>query len=138
MHIVRTVIVCHNLTQQTQMTALQALSWSCRPHAACNCTLTHRRQLLRGAGVPACRYGRGTGAFLTPMYGSGELTQAFCRMAAVHGAVYALRHPVHALHVDAATKACTGIQLASGQVGMSSRGRGMTVACHGGFEHVTG
>jgi hypothetical protein len=30
------------------------------------------------------------GAFLMPLYGSGELPQALCRVAAVHGAVYAL------------------------------------------------
>jgi Rab proteins geranylgeranyltransferase component A len=33
----------------------------------------------------------GTTAFLTPLYGSGELSQAFCRSAAVHGATYLLR-----------------------------------------------
>jgi hypothetical protein len=32
----------------------------------------------------------GGGAFLMPLYGSGELPQALCRVAAVHGAVYAL------------------------------------------------
>lgn len=33
----------------------------------------------------------GTTAFLVPMYGSGEMPQAFCRSAAVHGATYLLR-----------------------------------------------
>jgi RAB protein geranylgeranyltransferase component A len=33
----------------------------------------------------------GTTAFLIPMYGSGELSQAFCRSAAVFGATYLLR-----------------------------------------------
>jgi RAB protein geranylgeranyltransferase component A len=33
----------------------------------------------------------GTTAFLVPLYGSGELTQAFCRCAAVYGATYLLR-----------------------------------------------
>ncbi|OEU12323.1 FAD/NAD(P)-binding domain-containing protein [Fragilariopsis cylindrus CCMP1102] len=33
----------------------------------------------------------GTTAFLVPMYGSGELSQAFCRSAAVFGATYLLR-----------------------------------------------
>lgn len=33
----------------------------------------------------------GTTAFLMPMYGSGELSQAFCRSAAVFGATYLLR-----------------------------------------------
>ena len=33
----------------------------------------------------------GTTAFLTPLYGSGEFSQAFCRSAAVHGGTYLLR-----------------------------------------------
>lgn len=33
----------------------------------------------------------GTTAFLTPLYGSGELPQFFCRSAAVYGATYLLR-----------------------------------------------
>jgi RAB protein geranylgeranyltransferase component A len=33
----------------------------------------------------------GATAFLVPMYGSGELSQAFCRSAAVYGATYLLR-----------------------------------------------
>jgi RAB protein geranylgeranyltransferase component A len=40
----------------------------------------------------------GTTAFLIPMYGSGELSQAFCRSAAVFGATYLLRRaPVQVL-----------------------------------------
>ena len=41
------------------------------------------------------RYG-GT-AFLFPMYGSGELSQSFCRSAAVHGATYLLRRSAKGL-----------------------------------------
>ncbi len=33
----------------------------------------------------------GATAFLVPLYGSGELSQAFCRSAAVHGGTYLLR-----------------------------------------------
>lgn len=41
----------------------------------------------------------GTTAFLTPMYGSGELSQSFCRSAAVFGATYLLRRtPLGVLH----------------------------------------
>ncbi|KAL3916093.1 MAG: hypothetical protein SGILL_005338 [Bacillariaceae sp.] len=43
------------------------------------------RQHLQALG----RYG--TTAFLVPMYGTGELSQAFCRSAAVFGATYLLR-----------------------------------------------
>ena len=38
------------------------------------------------------RYG-GT-AFLVPLYGAGELSQAFCRSAAVHGGTYLLRRAI--------------------------------------------
>ena len=38
----------------------------------------------------------GSTAFLTPMYGSGEFPQAYCRSAAVHGGTYLLRRqPTH-------------------------------------------
>ena len=35
----------------------------------------------------------GNTAFLTAMYGSGELSQAFCRSGAVYGSTYMLRRP---------------------------------------------
>jgi RAB protein geranylgeranyltransferase component A len=37
------------------------------------------------------RFGRDVGAALVPLYGTGEFPQAFARLAAVHGATYALR-----------------------------------------------
>ncbi len=39
----------------------------------------------------------GTTAFLVPLYGSGELSQAFCRSAAVYGTTYLLRRSPTAL-----------------------------------------
>ena len=47
--------------------------------------MTSLRRHLQALG----RYGNT--AFLVPMYGSGELSQAFCRSAAVFGATYLLR-----------------------------------------------
>jgi len=44
-------------------------------------------------------------AFLFPLYGSGELSQAFCRSAAVHGATYLLRRGPQSIHLDEAGKA---------------------------------
>uniref|UniRef100_A0A453EQ87 Rab proteins geranylgeranyltransferase component n=1 Tax=Aegilops tauschii subsp. strangulata TaxID=200361 RepID=A0A453EQ87_AEGTS len=55
------------------------------------------------------------GAFIYPMYGHGELPQAFCRFAAVKGALYVLRMPVTALLVDQEKKRYIGTRLASGQ-----------------------
>jgi RAB protein geranylgeranyltransferase component A len=48
-------------------------------------SMTKLRHHLQSLG----RYG--TTAFLVPQYGSGELSQAFCRSAAVFGATYLLR-----------------------------------------------
>ncbi len=42
---------------------------------------------LRSVG----RFGAGQGAFLAPLWGSGELPQAFCRSCAVKGGVYRLK-----------------------------------------------
>jgi len=39
-------------------------------------------------------------AFLVPLYGSGELPQAFCRSAAVHGGTYLLRRGAKSIHIN--------------------------------------
>ncbi|DBA93573.1 TPA: hypothetical protein ACH3X3_013652 [Trebouxia sp. C0006] len=70
------------------------------------------RQYLSSVG----RHGPSSGAFLTPMYGCAELPQAFCRMAAVHGAVYVLRQPIDSLLLDSKTHDCRGIQTDTGQI----------------------
>lgn len=56
--------------------------------------MTTLRKHLQALG----RYG--TTAFLVPLYGSGELSQAFCRSAAVFGATYLLRRAPLAIQVD--------------------------------------
>ncbi|GAB4848387.1 hypothetical protein Ancab_003082 [Ancistrocladus abbreviatus] len=56
-----------------------------------------------------------SGAMLYPMYGQGELPQAFCRRAAVKGCLYVLRMPVAALLADKLSGIYKGIRLASGQ-----------------------
>ncbi|TVU01317.1 hypothetical protein EJB05_53225 [Eragrostis curvula] len=61
------------------------------------------------------RFANAEGAFIYPMYGHGELPQAFCRCAAVKGALYVLRMPVSALLMDEEKKHCVGARLASGQ-----------------------
>jgi RAB protein geranylgeranyltransferase component A len=43
----------------------------------------------------------GNSPFLWPMYGSGELPQAFCRLCAVFGGVYYLDRSIDAVVVDA-------------------------------------
>lgn len=61
------------------------------------------------------RFSNAEGAFIYPMYGHGELPQAFCRCAAVKGALYVLRMPVDALLMDEEKKHFVGARLASGQ-----------------------
>ena len=56
------------------------------------------------------------GPFLTPLYGCGELPQAFCRAAAVGGAVQVLRCGIEGLIFDEHTFSCIGVELTSGQV----------------------
>lgn len=61
------------------------------------------------------RFPNAPGALLYPIYGEGELPQAFCRRAAVKGCIYVLRMPVISLLMDKANGSYKGIRLASGQ-----------------------
>ncbi|CAM6059183.1 unnamed protein product [Sphagnum tenellum] len=61
------------------------------------------------------RFPTAPGPFLYPMYGQGDLTQAFCRCAAVCGALQILRMQVSGFLVDKETKEYKGIETASGQ-----------------------
>jgi Rab proteins geranylgeranyltransferase component A len=53
----------------------------------------------------------GATAFLVPLYGSGELAQAFCRSAAVHGATYLLRRAPLGIVTQAGNGKVQGILL---------------------------
>ncbi|CAM0902546.1 unnamed protein product [Alopecurus aequalis] len=61
------------------------------------------------------RFANAKGAFIYPMHGHGELPQAFCRYAAVKGALYVLRMPVTALLMDKEKQHYVGARLESGQ-----------------------
>lgn len=61
------------------------------------------------------RFPDANGAFLYPMYGHGELSQAFCRRAAVKGCLQVLRRPVIALLMDKDSGHYKGVRLVSGQ-----------------------
>ncbi|XP_077209785.1 rab escort protein [Tasmannia lanceolata] len=61
------------------------------------------------------RFPNALGAFIYPFYGQGELSQAFCRCAAVKGALYVLRMPVTSLLIDKENGHYKGVRLASGQ-----------------------
>ncbi|KAL8573462.1 hypothetical protein ACOMHN_032476 [Nucella lapillus] len=66
------------------------------------------QKFLRSLG----RYGNT--AFLFPLYGSGELPQAFCRLSAVFGGIYVLTLSVSHLLVNDDNK-CTGVITSAGQ-----------------------
>ncbi|NWS66868.1 RAE2 geranylgeranyltransferase, partial [Crotophaga sulcirostris] len=51
----------------------------------------------------------GNTPFLFPLYGQGEIPQCFCRMCAVFGGIYCLRHSVRCLVVDKASGRCKAI-----------------------------
>ncbi|KAI3798784.1 hypothetical protein L1987_34063 [Smallanthus sonchifolius] len=61
------------------------------------------------------RFPNALGALIYPIYGQGELPQAFCRRAAVKGCLYVLRMPVISvlLHKDSGNY--KGVKLVSGQ-----------------------
>ncbi|KAF8411066.1 hypothetical protein HHK36_003605 [Tetracentron sinense] len=61
------------------------------------------------------RFPNALGALIYPIYGQGEIPQAFCRCAAVKGALYVLRMPVTALLIDKGSRHYKGVRLASGQ-----------------------
>ncbi|CAN0891520.1 Rab escort protein 1 [Linum grandiflorum] len=61
------------------------------------------------------RFENAHGPFMYPIYGQGELPQAFCRRAAVKGCIYVLRMGVIGLLVEKSSGSYKGIKLASGQ-----------------------
>ncbi|KAF5199016.1 Rab gdp-dissociation inhibitor [Thalictrum thalictroides] len=67
------------------------------------------------------RFTNALGALLYPIYGQGELPQAFCRTAAVKGALYVLRMPVRSLLFDKESRHYKGLKLASGQAVFSDQ-----------------
>ncbi|RUS81552.1 hypothetical protein EGW08_010682, partial [Elysia chlorotica] len=70
--------------------------------------LSKTKKFLQSLG----RYGNT--AFLFPLYGTGELSQAFARMSAVFGGVYCLMETATHLLADADNKCC-GIVTSKGQ-----------------------
>ncbi|KAL1566665.1 rab escort protein 1-like [Salvia divinorum] len=59
------------------------------------------------------RFSNANGAIIYPIYGQGELSQAFCRRAAVKGCIYVLRMPVISVLMDKDGRTYQGVRLAS-------------------------
>ncbi|XP_047961963.1 rab escort protein 1-like [Salvia hispanica] len=73
------------------------------------------KALIRQFLLDFFRFPNANGAIIYPIYGQGELSQAFCRRAAVKGCIYVLRMPVIALLMDKDGRTYQGVRLASGQ-----------------------
>ncbi|XP_029304234.1 rab proteins geranylgeranyltransferase component A 1 isoform X2 [Cottoperca gobio] len=71
--------------------------------------LASTRHFLRCLG----RYGNTP--FLFPVYGLGEIPQCFCRMCAVFGGVYCLRHSVSGLLLERDSNRCKAVIDSRGQ-----------------------
>lgn len=61
------------------------------------------------------RFSNAQGAMIYPIYGQGDLPQAFCRRAAVKGCLYVLRMPVTELLMDEDNGSYRGVKVTSGQ-----------------------
>ncbi|CAL5391552.1 unnamed protein product [Camellia sinensis] len=57
------------------------------------------------------RFSNALGPLIYPIYGQGELPQAFCRHAAVKGCLYVLRMPVNALLMDKDSGSYKGVKV---------------------------
>ena len=75
----------------------------------------------------------GNTAFLTAMYGSGELSQAFCRSGAVYGSTYMLRRPPLRITLEQGSSRVSGVVLGGeGIVGFDDDDLEQEILC----EHV--
>jgi len=88
----------HKLSKKLSSIVRYALAWETSGSSSGSTnSLSHGMRTLRKHLQALGRYG--TTALLVPMYGSGELAQAFCRSAAVFGATYLLRRRPVAMQI---------------------------------------
>ena len=85
----------YKLSPKLRLIIRYALAWETDVTSV---TLAKGMETLRKHLQALGRYG--TTAFLVPMYGSGELSQSFCRSAAVFGATYLLRRAPLGIKVE--------------------------------------
>uniref|UniRef100_A0A8C9SP15 Rab proteins geranylgeranyltransferase component A n=1 Tax=Scleropages formosus TaxID=113540 RepID=A0A8C9SP15_SCLFO len=77
---------------------------------------THTEEGLRSTQHFLRSLGRyGNTPFLFPIYGLGEIPQCFCRMCAVFGGIYCLRHSVQCLVLDKESGRCKAVIDTCGQ-----------------------
>lgn len=90
------------LTPNLQHFVIHAIAMV-KPETATVQGLKATQRFLQSLG----RYGNTP--FIWPLYGAGELPQAFCRMCAVFGGLYCLRRGASTIIVSEADGTCTGI-----------------------------
>ncbi|XP_006991219.1 rab proteins geranylgeranyltransferase component A 1 [Peromyscus maniculatus bairdii] len=88
------------LTPNLQYFVLHSIAMTSEPTSCTVDGLKATKNFLHCLG----RYGNTP--FLFPLYGQGELPQCFCRMCAVFGGIYCLRHSVQCLVVDKESRKC--------------------------------
>ncbi|XP_045703423.1 rab proteins geranylgeranyltransferase component A 1 [Phyllostomus hastatus] len=91
------------LTPNLQYFVLHSIAMTSETASSTIDGLTATKHFLHCLG----RYGNTP--FLFPLYGQGELPQCFCRMCAVFGGIYCLRHSVRCLVVDKESRKCKAI-----------------------------
>nr|KAF6359581.1 CHM Rab escort protein [Myotis myotis] len=91
------------LTPNLQHFVLHSIAMTSKTTSSTIDGLKATRKFLHCLG----RYGNTP--FLFPLYGQGELPQCFCRMCAVFGGIYCLRHSVQCLVVDKESRKCKAI-----------------------------
>ncbi|XP_061103532.1 rab proteins geranylgeranyltransferase component A 1 isoform X1 [Conger conger] len=96
------------LTENLQHFILHSIAMV-KPGARTGDGLRATQHFLRSLG----RYGNTP--FLFPLYGMGEIPQCFCRMCAVFGGIYCLRHSVQCLVLDKESGRCKAVIDTCGQ-----------------------
>lgn len=82
------------LSHELQEIILYTIVLASEPQSTFRCSAYDGLVKVRDYLHSVSRFGLDRGAFILPMYGVGELSEAFCRVAAVHGAIYVLRQPI--------------------------------------------
>lgn len=118
----------HGIREELHSKLLYGLALARNPLIDERTGLERIRRYVRSTG----RYGHNQGAFLAPLFGLGDLCQAFCRSAAVKGAVHCLRCQLTSVQRnpqdDRGVDDCAGSNARALHVTTDS---GQTIACDG-------
>lgn len=99
----------HGLSERLRTHVMYALALQTRA----DCDAARAMDDLKVYILSVAKYGPQTGACLIPVYGAGDIPQAFCRVAAVQGATYVLRQGLRDVDMDA--KRVASVRTVGGQ-----------------------